>query len=93
MNRSTVSRVRPRFFAYSLARASPGNTPAKYFATLRFRSYSGCVLPVLSGVLEASRGTSSPSRPASSSMASGKESLSYSMRKPSAVPCAPQPKQ
>ena len=49
MKRSTVSRVRPRFFAYSLARASPGKTPAKYFATLRFRSYSGCVLPVLSG--------------------------------------------
>ena len=38
MNFSMVSRVRPRFFAYSLARASFGSTPAKCFATRRFMS-------------------------------------------------------
>ena len=38
MNLSAVSRVSPRFFAYSRARASFGNTLAKYFATRRFMS-------------------------------------------------------
>jgi DNA primase len=40
-----------------------------------------------------SRGTSRPARAARSSTASTKLAWSYSIRKPSAVPCAPQPKQ